>query len=110
MLAITQARRQESDARSIDTNDSWVHLDVIPGLPSSQRRGNPVLRIVLQRAWLNLNFPAVAQPISPLIQDAQREQSSPHEVAEHDVDELLIGSGNSGEQIERACSPSRRRV
>jgi len=69
-----------------------------------------VLRIVRQRAWLNLNFPAVAQPISPFIQDAQREQSSRHEAAEHDVDELLIGCPNSGEQIERACGLSRRRV
>jgi hypothetical protein len=66
-----------------------------------------MLRIVLQRAWLNLNFPAVAQPISPLIQDAQRQQSSCNKAAKHDVDELLIGCRNSGEQIERAYGASR---
>jgi hypothetical protein len=57
------------------------------GLPSSpgQKRGNPVLRIVLQRAWLNVQYPSAARPILPPIQ-AQRK---PNARAEHDVGEQL---------------------
>jgi hypothetical protein len=57
-----------------------------------------VLQIVLHRAWLNLKFPAVAQPISPLIHHAQRGQSSHDEASEDDVGELLIGCHNRAEQ------------
>jgi hypothetical protein len=56
----------------------------LPSSPS-QKGGNPVLRIVLQRAWLNLQYPSVAQPILPPIQ-VQRE---PNARAEHGVGEPL---------------------
>ena len=44
-----------------------------------------MLRIVLQRVWLNLKFPAVAQPISPFVYV----QQEPDARAEHDVGEQL---------------------
>ena len=64
-----------------------MHVGTIFGPPFQPQpeTGNPVLRIVLQRAWLNLNFPAVAQPISPFIYV----QQEPDAWEEHDVGEQL---------------------
>ena len=44
-----------------------------------------MLRIILQRAWLNLQYPSAAQPILPPIQV----QRKPSAGAEHDVGEQL---------------------
>lgn len=45
--------------------------------------GNPVLRIVLQRAWLNLQYPSVAQPILPLVQQIHHAQETDTRHDEH---------------------------
>ena len=40
--------------------------------------GNPVLRFVLHRAWLNLQYPSVAQPILPMIQSGHEPNARTH--------------------------------